>query len=444
MTSQSRNAAAKVLRALRENGHRAYFAGGAVRDSLLGRPPSDWDVATSARPDDVRSVFDSVVPVGERFGVVLVVLDGVPVEVATFRHDAVYEDGRRPVSVRFTDDPEEDARRRDFTVNGLFLDPVTEEVLDFTEGRSDLRRRRLRAIGDPDLRFDEDRLRMLRAVRFAVALDFEIEEATFRAMRARAPEIRTVSGERIRDELLSILTGPRVRRAMDLLLVTGLLDAILPEVARMVGVRQPPRFHPEGDVWVHTLHALERLEAPSATLALATLLHDVGKPPTRTVEGRARFDRHAAVGAELAKRICRHLRLSGADSAKVVDLVHTHLKFMDVRRMREAKLRRLIGGPEGGERIALHRVDCLASHGDLDHWEFSVRRREEILAEPEPPPRLLTGEDLIELGFTPGPSFARILSEAEDLTVEGTLKTREEAREWARSRPEAGGRHDDA
>ena len=439
MSDPARERAVEVIRVLRGAGHAALVAGGAVRDLLLGRTPADYDVATSARPDQVTRCFPHVVPVGARFGVVLVMMAGHPVEVATFRHDAVYEDGRRPVSVTFTDRPEEDARRRDFTVNGLFLDPETGEVVDYTGGREDARRRLLRAIGDPCERFDEDRLRLLRAVRIATALDFEIEETTWRALRARAPEIASVSGERIRDELLRMLTGPRARRGLELLLVTGLMGAILPEVAAMPGVLQPPRFHPEGDVWVHTLLAVQALESPSAVVALGTLLHDVGKPPTRIVAERARFDRHPQVGAEMARDICRRLRLSRRETERVVDLVATHLVFMEVIRMREGTLRRLLAGPDGADHLAVHRADCLASHGRLDHFEFSVRRREEYLREVAPPPRLLTGHDLIDLGLSPGPEFARILGEAEDLTLTGRLSSREDALEWARTRFSAGG-----
>jgi poly(A) polymerase len=430
--------AAAVVRGLTDAGYEALIAGGAVRDLLLGRDPGDFDVATSARPEQVEAVFSHVVPVGERFGVVLVLVRGEPVEVATFRFDAEYADGRRPVAIRFSETAEEDARRRDFTVNGLFLDPRTGAVLDHVGGREDLSRGLLRAIGDPKERFDEDRLRMLRAVRLAAALGFEVEARTWAAMRARCAEISSVSGERIRDELLKTLTGPRPRRGVELLAASGLLEVVLPEVAAMIGVMQPPRFHPEGDVYQHTLLALSRLEAPSPVLAMATLLHDVGKPATRSQAERVRFDRHAGVGAAMAEDICRRLRFSRREGEAVAELVRDHLRFMSIMRMREARRRRFLTGERAAEHLALHRADCLASHGDLSHHEFAAEARRRYEAAPPPPPRLVTGRDLIEAGLTPGPIFARILSEVEDLVLEDRLRTREEALGWVRSRIESG------
>ncbi len=430
----ARERALRVVRRLRGAGHEALFAGGAVRDRLLGRTPRDYDVATSARPEEVRSLFSSTVPVGERFGVVLVLVEGEPVEVATFRRDLRPGDGRRPAEVAYTEDPREDARRRDFTVNALFEDPETGQLLDVVGGRADLRARRVRAVGDPRVRFREDRLRMLRAVRLAAQLDFSIEEETFAAVREEAREISVVSGERIRDELLLILTGPAPGKGLRLLREGRLLKEILPEVEEMAGVPQPPEFHPEGDVFEHTCRVLEHLDSPSPVLALGALLHDVGKPPTLAVRERIRFDGHAARGAEMAAGICRRLRLSRRETEEVVELVRDHLRFMEVRRMREARLRRFLTGPLAEEHLALHRADCLASHGDLGNWEFCRRRRARDLAEPPPPPRLVTGRDLIEMGLTPGPRFAEILGEVEDRCLEGRLSGREEALAYVRSR----------
>jgi poly(A) polymerase len=431
--------AARVVAGLQAKGFRALLAGGAVRDRLLGRSAKDYDVATAARPDEVREVFRRVVPVGEPFGVVLVVLDGQPVEVATFRKDSRYDDGRRPTSVTYTRDPEEDALRRDFTVNALFLDLDTDETLDFTGGREDLAAKRLRCVGDPIQRFAEDRLRMLRAIRFAADLDFEIDPETWSAVRALAGEIGSVSGERVRDELLRMLAGAAPRRAVEMLTATGLMDEILPEVSAMVGVPQPARFHPEGDVYTHTLAVVERLESRSPLVALAALLHDIGKPVTLTRESRLRFDRHAGVGARMAGEICRRLRMSRAETEAVRELVRDHLRFMSVREMREAKLRRFLTGSLGEGHLALHRADCLASHGRLRNWRICREKMDRWNAEPPPPERLVTGRDLIDLGLRPGPDFAPLLGEVEDLTLEKRITTREEALTWLKARIETKG-----
>jgi len=425
--------ALEVVRALKSAGHRALFAGGAVRDALLGREPLDYDVATSATPGEVKEVFPRVVPVGERFGVVLVMIGAVGVEVATFRRDSVHGDGRHPDFVRFAEEPEEDALRRDFTINGLFLDPDSGEVLDYVRGRADLKAGLIRAIGVPEERFNEDRLRMLRAVRFACTLSLTIEEKTLEAIKAFAPLLSEVSGERLSQELLRILTGPAPGRGLRLLKETGLLAAFLPEIQAMVGVEQPPQFHPEGDVFVHTCMVVDELEDPTPMLALAALLHDVGKPPTFVVRERIRFDRHAAVGAEMAEVICRRLRLSRRETTDVVDLVSDHMRFMHVKEMREARLVRFLTSPLAKEHLALHRADCLGSHGQLDNHEFSVRRREEFLARPPVRDPLISGADLIEMGLDPGPMFAVILKEVEDLRLEGALSTRQEAVEWVRT-----------
>ncbi|MCU0728235.1 MAG: CCA tRNA nucleotidyltransferase [Planctomycetes bacterium] len=428
-----------VLRRLREAGFVAYFAGGAVRDRLLGREPTDFDVATSARPDEVRRLFPRVIPVGEPFGVVLVMVDVTPVQVATFRREAVYLDGRHPSQVVFGTSAEEDARRRDFTVNGLFLDPLSEEILDYVGGRADLEAATIRAIGDPVERFREDRLRLLRAIRFASVLGFSVEPGTAAAIRDLAPELASVSGERVRDELLRILAGPAPGRGLRMLLETGLLRVFLPEVADTAGVPQPPEFHPEGDVFTHTILVLEVLEPRTPVLSMAALLHDVGKPPTMAVRERIRFDGHAARGAEMAEEICRRLRLSRRQTEEVVALVRDHLRFMEVERMREARLRRFLLDPLAEQHLALHRADCLGSHRDLGHYEFCVRRRAEFLAEPAKPPRILTGRDLITLGLVPGPAFAGLLSEVDDLRLEGRLRDRADALAYVRKRLAGGG-----
>jgi len=427
-----------VVDALRGAGFRALLAGGAVRDRLLGRPAADFDVATSATPSEVKEVFPSVVPVGEDFGVVLVVLDRHPVEVATFRSDARYDDGRHPIGVTFSQDPEEDAVRRDFTVNALFFDPESSEVLDYTGGRKDLEARVIRAVGDPLERFAEDRLRMLRAVRFAAKLDFEMAHETWAAIQVLAIDIADVSGERVRDELIGILAGPDPVRGIRMLLATGLLEEVLPEVAAMVDVPQPSRFHPEGDVYSHTLAAVALTEPRTARLVLSALLHDIGKPVTLTRAERVRFDRHAPLGAEMSEVICRRLRMSREETDAVRELVHDHLRFMSVRKMREAKLRRFLTGRLGPEHIALHRADCRASHGDLSNWRYCRERVEAWSREPPLPERLVTGRDLKALGLAPGPAFAPMLREIEDLTLEKKVRTREEALEWLRRRVEEG------
>lgn len=422
-----------VLNRLRQAGFRALIAGGAVRDRLLGRTPGDYDVATSALPDEVMRLFPRVIPVGERFGVVLVRSEGVSVEVATFRKEVGYRDGRRPDSVVFSADPREDALRRDFTVNGLFLDPATGRILDFVGGRRDLDARVLRAIGDPRERFGEDYLRLLRAVRFAGSLEFELEAETYAACREMAPGLSEISGERIRDEVLRIITDSHRGRGLRLLRETGMLAVVLPEVDAMVGVEQPPEFHPEGDVFTHTVMVLEALVEPGPVLALGGLLHDVGKPPTFKVRERIRFDRHAEVGAEMTAGICRRLRLSREVSGAVVSLVREHLKFMSVQKMRTARLKRFLLGPLAEEHLALHKADCLASHGRLGNWRFCVNMREKWLQEPPAPKKVLSGRDLIALGLRPGPRFAVILGEIDDLVLEGVLADRESALRYVRA-----------
>lgn len=418
---------------LRASGHDAYFAGGCVRDLLLGITPSDFDVATSAHPDVVLKLFLRTFAVGAHFGVVLVAdeIDGkqIVTEVATFRSDLAYSDGRRPEAVRFSENAEEDVLRRDFTINGMLLDPQTDLVQDYVGGRVDLAAKMVRAIGDPLVRFDEDKLRMLRAVRFAARFDFEIEARTEAAIRQYAAEIHQVSLERIRDELTRMLTEGAARRAFKLLDRTGLLKQVLPEIDRLHGVEQPPEFHPEGDVWTHTMILLEQLPAGvSLTLAWGALLHDVGKPATFTPgPGRIRFNGHVEVGVRIAEDICRRLRFSNDESEQIVLLVENHMRFGDVERMKASTLKRFFRLREFPEHLALHKMDCLASHGGLELYDFAKAKYEETPAEQVRPVLLLTGRDLIAAGYTPGPEFKRLLALAEDAQLEGRIHTKEEA-----------------
>jgi len=421
-----RKKAERIVQHLVDAGHRALFAGGCVRDMVRGDEPHDYDIATQATPEEVQELFERTVPVGSRFGVVVVVVGDDQFEVATFRSDESYSDGRHPDAVRPTDE-REDALRRDFTINGLFHDPLTDEILDYVGGQADIEAGLIRAIGDPDARLGEDALRMMRAVRFAARYGYRIEEGTAAALRRHAAEIRRVSAERIRDELARILTGPHRGDALELLRAAGLLREILPEVDAMHGCAQPEEFHPEGDVLVHTRAALDALNEPSVELAFATLLHDVGKPPTQREADRIRFDLHDKVGAQMARRICERLRFSAAETDTIVELVGDHMKFMDIQNMRESKLKRLLRGPHIGDHLELHRADCVASHGDLANYDFCKTQLGTLAAEDIRPPRLLTGDALIDLGYKPGPIFSTILERMEDAQLEGEIASREEA-----------------
>jgi poly(A) polymerase len=426
-------AAESIVERLRAEGCDAYFAGGCVRDLLLGHTPADFDVATSAHPDAVLKLFPRTFAVGAHFGVILVAdqVDGqqIVTEVATFRSDGAYSDGRRPESVRFSEKAEEDVARRDFTINGMLFDPQTGNVLDFVGGRADLAAKLVRAIGDPAARFDEDKLRMLRAVRFAARFDFEIETRTEAAIKWRAAQIHQVSCERIRDELTRMLIEGRARRAFELLDRTGLLKEVLSEIDRLHGVEQPPEFHPEGDVWTHTLMLLEQLPAgASPTLAWGALLHDAGKPATfQPGPGRIRFNGHVEVGVRIAEDICRRLRFSNGESAQIVALVENHMRFGDVQRMKASTLKRFFRLNNFPEHLTLHRMDCLASHGGLDLYNFAKSRYEATPIEEVRPALLLTGRDLIEAGYKPGPEFKRLLALAEDAQLEGRIRTKDEA-----------------
>jgi poly(A) polymerase len=425
MTSET--LARSIVARLRAAGHQSYLVGGCVRDLLLGREPKDFDVATDARPDRVSELFERSEQVGAHFGVVLVRENTAQVEVATFRSDASYSDGRRPDAVHFEGDPRQDAMRRDFTINALLLDPDTNEVLDFTGGREDLRRRAIRAIGDPEERFQEDHLRLIRAVRFAARLEFEIEPATMAALQRLHGLIVSVSPERVRDELVRILTEGGARRGFELLDETGLLGDILPEVAAMKGVAQPPEFHPEGDVWTHTMLLLEKLRHPTATLAAGALLHDVGKPPTFRVADRIRFDGHVEEGVSIAHGILTRLRFSSDQIEHIEALIANHMRFMNTGQMRESTMKRFLRMENFGEHLELHRLDCLSSNGKLDTYKRVLARSEELGEEELRPKPLLTGRDLIAHGYQPGPAFAKMLAAVEDAQLEGRLQNREDA-----------------
>jgi poly(A) polymerase len=422
-----------IVAQLQAHGAKAYLVGGCVRDLLVGREPKDYDVATGAPPGEILRLFPDARQVGAHFGVMLVRREGAEVEVATFRSEHSYEDGRHPSQVKFEIDPRQDVLRRDFTINALLQDPDTGEVLDFVGGRADLDARLVRAIGEPEARFREDQLRLLRAIRFAAGLGFEIERDTMAAVRSLARLIRNVSEERVRDELTRILTQGGARRGFELLDQAGLLVEILPEVAVMKGVEQPPEFHPEGDVWTHTLLMLDQMRDPSLTLALGVLLHDVGKPPTFRVADRIRFDGHAELGAKMAAGILTRLRFSGEEVRAVETLVADHLRFKDVKQMRESTLRRFLRQPHFEEHLELHRLDCLASHGWLDNYGFVVSKRNELPPERLKPPRLITGDDLIQAGYPPGPAFREVLNAVEDAQLESRIGTRDDAMALARA-----------
>jgi poly(A) polymerase len=446
--SNDKQHAAEIVRTLRNRGHQAYLAGGCVRDLLLGREPADYDVATDATPRQVMQIFPQTFAVGEQFGVVLVPESAgatgalarqgerrdAAVEVATFRSDVGYSDGRHPDEVRFTKDPRKDVQRRDFTINGMMLDPATNEILDFVGGRPDLKLGIVRAIGEPERRFAEDKLRMLRAVRFAARFNYQIDPATMAAIQNLAPQIHQVSCERVREELTKMLTEGQARRAFELLDAAGLLREVLPEIAAMKGVEQSPEHHPEGDVLVHTLLLLEKLPPNSSkTLAWGALLHDVGKPPTfRVAPDRIRFDGHVEVGVKMAVEICRRLRFSNDETGQILALVDNHMRFADVHRMKQSTLKRFLRLPAFDEHLELHRLDCLSSHGNLDAYDFSREQLHSIPPEAIRPTPLITGRDLIAAGYEPGPRFKEMLAAVEDAQLEGRLASSEAALEYVR------------
>ena len=425
----------QIAQRLTDAGHVAYFAGGCVRDSLLGHTPKDYDIATSATPDEVLALFPRSDAVGAHFGVILVRENKHAFEIATFRHDGSYQDGRRPESVTFST-PEEDAQRRDFTVNGLFLKPEDGEIIDFVDGLKDLHNRTLRAIGSPEKRFQEDALRLMRAIRFATCLNFEIEPITWQAICDHADLLKKISMERIRDEFSRILMAPRRAQGLDLLTQSGLMRHIIPEVYDLIGCEQPPQWHPEGDVYTHTHIMLDMLnDNPSLELVLGVLLHDIGKPPTYhydASEDRIRFNGHDRVGAGMAEDILRRLKYSNKTVEASCAMVANHMNFMNVQHMRTAKVKRFMARPTFEDEMELHRVDCASSNGFTDNYEFLRTKQEEFAAEPLIPEPLITGKDLIELGHQPGPAFKEILAAVQTEQLEGKITGREQAIDYVK------------
>jgi poly(A) polymerase len=430
MNTRARDIVVQLQRA----GHTAYLAGGCVRDHLLGVEAKDYDVATSARPEEVQRLFPRVTNLtGKSFGVLRVLVDEEFFEVATFRQDGPYRDGRHPEAVRFAT-AEEDAQRRDFTINGLFFDPVADRLIDYVGGEADLRAGIVRAIGNPVERFAEDHLRLLRAVRFAVRLIFRIEPKTWEAIRAEASMIRTVSAERIRDELNKIFTASKPELGLDLLDQSGLLREVLPDIAAMHGVEQPPQFHPEGDVYEHVRLMLSKIEQPNLDLALSVLFHDVGKKPTAKVDesGRIRFNEHESVGAAMAEQIMTGLRYDNKSIETVKELVQHHMQFKDVPKMRPSTLKRMMARPTFPLELELHRIDCASSHGDLRHYDYLKHQLEIMSAEEIDPPSLITGRDLLAMGLRPGKEVGRILEAVRVAQLEEAVQTRAEALDMAR------------
>ena len=436
------HSATTLARLLTEAGHTAYFAGGCVRDKLLGHEPKDYDIATSATPAEVLKLFPYSNEVGAHFGVVIAKHGGHHVEIATFRTDGSYKDGRRPETVTFST-PEEDAKRRDFTINGLFENPESGEVIDFVNGLPDLKAGILRSIGNPTDRFQEDSLRLLRAIRFSTTLGFPIESKTLDAIKGNAHLLDKLPPERIRDEFSKIINHPNRRYGLELLVDASLIEHFIPEVLPLIGCEQPPEWHPEGDVYTHTCIMLEMLEkgAPLA-LCLATLLHDIAKPPTQTFDeeaGRIRFNGHDALGAEMTEIILSRLKYSNAVIRDVTHMVSRHMQFMNVQQMRKSKLKRFMSEPTFTQEMELHRVDCGSSNGFTDNYEFLNAKAEEFASEPLIPPPLVTGKDLIGMGMQPGPRFKEILDEAQTEQLEGRITTREQGLKFISKLPKTGG-----
>lgn len=435
LKSIAAQAAYRVADKIKRSGHHVVFAGGCVRDFLMCKEPQDFDIATSATPDEIEKLFAKTIPVGKQFGVILVLEADEQIEVTTFRKEGGYCDGRHPSEVSFTDD-KEDALRRDFTVNGLFYDPFKKQVLDYVGGQNDIRNKIIRAIGNPSLRFEEDKLRLLRAVRFAANLNFNIEEQTWQELSRLAPQIHQVSPERIRDELIKTFTRPGAARGFDLLSDSGLMREILPEIEAMKGVLQQPDFHPEGDVFVHTRLLLEKLDRPSVTLAFAALFHDIAKPVTagRREDGRITFYEHAPIGAEMTRVIMKRLRFSNHILEDTAILVSNHMKFGDAMKMRSGKLKMFIAHEQFKEGLELHRIDCLSCHGMLDNYHFLTEKQKVLSAEELKPKPLITGHDLLELGMTAGPAMKPLLEEIYILQLEGQFQDKAAAFQWVRER----------
>ena len=430
-------AAIDIIGKLQEKGHIAYLAGGCVRDMLRGETPKDYDIATSALPEEITSIFTKTREVGVHFGVVIVIVNNQAFDVATFRNDGSYKDGRHPEEVTFST-PQDDTARRDFTVNGIFFDPISEKYIDFVEGKSDIDKKVIRAIGEPNLRFQEDHLRLLRAIRFAARFDYEIEAETWNSIKSNASGISKISKERIRDELTKILLNENRVLGFDLLVESGLMEHIIPEILQLKGCEQPPQFHPEGDVFVHTRLMLSLLkDAPSIELVLSVLLHDIGKPATYSFDeeaDRIRFNGHDKLGAEMSEQILRDLKFSNSIIEDVVQMVANHMTFKDVQKMRQSKLKRFMSRSTFNDEIELHRVDCLGSWGGLDNYDFLNKKMVEFANEPIIPQPLLTGKDLIELGWSPGPDLGQTLNSVQDMQLEGKLNSKDEALDWVKSK----------
>jgi poly(A) polymerase len=419
-----------IIKRLRDEGYESYLAGGCVRDMLLGKTPQDYDITTNAKPDDIVKIFSKTVPVGAQFGVILVMVEGQPFEVASFRHDGPYLDGRRPTHVRYGN-LQEDIFRRDFTINGMVYDPIADRLVDLVGGQADLESKLIRAIGSPHSRFEEDRLRMVRAVRFAASLDFTIESETFAAIRDLALTIKQISWERIGEEITRILTEGGAKTGFELLDRTGLLKVLLPEIDAMKGVEQSPDYHPEGDVFTHTMLTLSHLDSPTETLAYGCLLHDVGKPVCiRRDEERLTFYGHTEKGAEMAEEVLKRLKRSRATRERVAYLVRSHLRHMQAPQMRLSTLKRFLGEDGIEELLELTRIDALSANGDLQHYRFCKQKLAELKEEEIHPEPLLRGRDLVAMGFSPGPNFQTILKQVEEAQLGGELSSREEAMDW--------------
>lgn len=432
--SGEERAALEIVRTLAQKGFTAYFAGGCVRDMVMRKTPKDYDIATTAKPAEVESLFPKCIPVGKQFGVMIVVIGEYRFEVATFRVEAEYTDGRRPDSVSFSS-PEQDAARRDFTINGLFYDPIRRKIIDYVKGREGVKNRMIQTIGNPDERFQEDYLRILRAVRFAANLSFRIEDKTWQAISRHRHKIHRVSQERIRDELIKLFTRPNAGLGLELLSQSGLLQEILPEIEAMKNVKQPPEFHPEGDVFIHTKMLLDQLKAPSVTLAFGALLHDVGKPPTFSEEnGKIRFYNHAHLGAEMARSILSRLRFSNREIDDVVSCVENHMKFANVREMRIGKLKQFVSRSNFPVELDLHRIDCMASHRNLSLFRFLKKRLNDFQKEELKPKPFVSGNDLIVMGIPPSPVMKEILSDVYLEQLEGRLRTKEEMLDWVKKK----------
>ncbi len=415
------------------SGHKAFCVGGCARDTIIGIEPKEYDITTSATPEEVSEIFPHTVPIGVSFGVVLVITGKYQFEVATFRKDQSYSDGRHPDNVIYSTDEQEDVLRRDFTINGMLYDPISEEVIDYVGGIDDIESKIVKTIGDPYERFNEDKLRMMRAIRFSSRYNFELDSDTFQAIEKLAPDITQVSSERIRDEILKIITQKNPGQGIIMLSESGLLKYILPDVEIMRGVEQPPEFHPEGDVFVHTCLVLEKLfenqeGLVSPELAIGALLHDVGKPPTFSVSDRIRFNGHDRLGADMSKRICKELKFSNKQIEVIYALIKEHLKFKDVFKMKKSTLKRFIGMPHFEEHMALHLADCQASHGMTKAYDFIMEKFDEFEDEEIKPTPLLSGKELIEMGYKPGPLFTEILNFVEEAQLEGNIKSPDEAR----------------